>query len=451
MSKKFITELVLSNYKKHRHYSAKINGKHFIVAGPNGAGKSSILYAINRLLLRSQPKLANTVLPDDTPEMPITKGEEKGSIKICLTEDQTEYTVEERYTKAGKARITFTRHNSDGTKAVLTPAQDSIKHIFGNCVDLSPLMDLSGLKQFEYLQKAFDIDISGYKTQRQNLVEDRKFLNRDIKTLEAKLNDPEYHIYDADIEAYSATVDVAKLQDSYIDTNLINAEIDLAQKANAARKNIIDKLDETKRQIAELLKIQTQLEEQLKLSQVKDLTPLKLKLEEANKENAEIDKKIASASDHNLMVQKVKNFLASKTDLEKKKTDADDKNKTIAKLDKDLKDGLAAIKFSEIYPGLELRYSLDEDGDLLDSGLYLNEMPFHRSQQSHGEMIKVLIKLSIFINPDGLNFVSIGDWNILDKNNQDELLQFAKENENVQLGIEKVENSEQIITEFIEL
>jgi hypothetical protein len=64
-------------------------------------------------------------------------------------------------------------------------------------------------------------------------------------------------------------------------------------------------------------------------------------------------------------------------------------------------------------------------------------------------MLKVLVMLSKAFNPDGFSFVKIYDFNLLDEENQEEILKIAKENE-IQLGIEVVDSSKEVILKLIE-
>ena len=64
-------------------------------------------------------------------------------------------------------------------------------------------------------------------------------------------------------------------------------------------------------------------------------------------------------------------------------------------------------------------------------------------------MIKVIVLLSKALNPDGFNYVSIGDWNLLDEDNQSEVLKLS-DTLGLQLGIEKVDNSKSVEIQIIE-
>jgi hypothetical protein len=61
--------------------------------------------------------------------------------------------------------------------------------------------------------------------------------------------------------------------------------------------------------------------------------------------------------------------------------------------------------------------------------------------------------MAAHFNADKLNFIPIRDWNLLDPVSQQELLDFATENPdlNIQFGIERVDSNTEIQTEIIEI
>lgn len=461
MGKKYVKELHLSNHKKHPDLTLKIEGRSFIVAGKNGAGKSTILAAINRLIGKESPTVKGVPKPDDTPEYPVTTGKESGFIKLKLTDESTgqpvDYTVEERFTKKGKSRIKFYRLAGPTTRDELNPAQERLKQIFGNVVDFTPLMDLSGVKQFEFLQGAFKLDVSGYIMKRENLVEDRRIARDRIKQIKAKLVSEEFRIGASDMETYKEEKSVKQLLENKTDLKPIQEKIRAAEKVQEIRKGYRTRIADNKRRIEELnAEIARITQNNILLNTQLDNTPeplmltLNSELIDAERHNALIDEQLTEVADHNKKVFLVKSVNESKAELEKEEQKEATSHTAIKDLDGSLRKRISEIPFSEIYEGLGLKYELDDNNKVSEIGLFLRDLPFHKSQQSFGEMIKVIIKLSTFINPDGLNFISIGQWNELDSENKQEILAFAKENENVQLGIEKVDDTTEIVTEFIE-
>ncbi|HET8686306.1 MAG TPA: hypothetical protein VFM18_06540, partial [Methanosarcina sp.] len=110
---------------------------------------------------------------------------------------------------------------------------------------------------------------------------------------------------------------------------------------------------------------------------------------------------------------------------------------------------ISRCRFDLIYDGLEMKYTVDDDGKPLEQGLFLRGLPFNRMQQSYGEMLKVIVMLSKALNPDGFNYVSLGDWNLLDESNQAAVLDIAAQYD-IQLGIEKVDNNKIVELQLIE-
>jgi hypothetical protein len=110
---------------------------------------------------------------------------------------------------------------------------------------------------------------------------------------------------------------------------------------------------------------------------------------------------------------------------------------------------MTSIGLQDIYPDLELKYEMDEEGSVTKQGLYLRGLPFNRRQQSYAEMVRILVMLSKAFNPDGFNFLSIGDWNLLDEETASTILEIAEAND-IQLGIEKVDSQKELVLQIVE-
>jgi hypothetical protein len=173
-----------------------------------------------------------------------------------------------------------------------------------------------------------------------------------------------------------------------------------------------------------------------------------------NEHNMSVMEELKQVSEFNDNVDKVNRYLEAKKVFESKEAEYKNLTKEIKAIDDELLKSISGFNLSEIVPGIELKYVRSEDtGKVTDVGLYLDGLPFNKKQHSYGKLIIAIIKLSSFFNADKLNFVSIYEWNLIDKKGQDEIFEFVKNNPdlNIQLGIEKVDDNTDIVTEIFEL
>ena len=441
MGQKSIQQIVLTNFKKHKDLALKINGNSFILAGGNGAGKSSILQAIDHMVRQS-----------DMPDEPLTDGEESGQIEILLADDGSLYKVRRSFTKKGLGRYELRRDAGNGRFDILTPPQERFKEIFGNCIDLTPLIYLDGAAQVEFLQSIMGSDESYKQAIRENeeriktLTEERLLVGREKRDLEAKLLVPEFRALvnylneePEDLQAIAAkAIDTSKMQSELANSMLIN---NTADHYIATLSSIKTKDDE----------INTALQSLIKKFEAKKIDAAHLQAEILNAEahNFVVEQELREAERRNEKIEQAKELKATEeriVELNKLYNDYTAKIKEAAGM---VGRSISRCDFGDIYEGLEMRYNVDDDGKVVEQGLFLRGLPFNRLQQSYGEMVKVIVILSKSLNADGFNYVSLGDWNLLDEENQAAVLDIANKYD-IQLGIEKVDNNKIIELQLIE-
>jgi len=462
--KKYVDSLVLVNIKKHANFEAKFSGNHFFLVGPNGAGKTSAFQAIRRSLASLPEK--------ERPEVWISKGKQDAKIKTVLVDNGEEYYVEESFSTSPGARSRIKLFQIvNGRKAELKPAQDTLTKVFGNMVDFSPLMNMTGEAQFEYIKKHFDLPIEGYTLQRKNYSDDLSQTNDLIDIENSMLLHTDNRIADCDREEYRQEKNVEQILSKKKDLAPLNAALELSKKSNQGREKLIetiqhaeenaqqkqDEIDELVRKIQSLQAqkqdyLEEAAEKRIQLSGWKeiDLSVQLSAIKEAEEENKKIDLELKTVVEHNIMVAKVKRVEESEKKIKELKTKSEQLKQNIKDLDIKLKTSLTELNFEEIFPGLALVYELGPNNKPIKSGLELNGLPFNENQQSLGELTKCVIKLSMFLNPDGLNFIWIPKWDLLDGKNKQDLIDFANEHENVQLGIEKVSDTTELVLEIIQ-
>ena len=190
-----------------------------------------------------------------------------------------------------------------------------------------------------------------------------------------------------------------------------------------------------------------------------DKAPIEERIAKAEEHNVAIDEELKGITEWNKMFEKVQNFQLHSADLAQKQKKYAELTDRLREIDSELKNRIKEINLSEIVPGLQLVYEVGEDPKkpgktkVLKSGLEYEGLAFNRSQHSYGRLLKAIIKLAAHFNADKLNFIPIGDWNLLDEESQKEILDFAKENPdlNIQFAIEKVDSNREVRTQIIEI
>lgn len=441
MATKAIQEIVLTNFKKHKFLTQKVNGNSFLLLGGNGVGKTSVLQAIDHMI-RQEP------LPDET----ATEGESEGKIELILTAEGTQYKVVRVFTKAKLGRYTLSRDAGNGRWDGIMPAQERFQEIFGKVIDLSLIIDMSGKEQLAYIQEIIGKDdgvaaaIKQVEENIKKLTEERLMTGRQKRDLEAKMNVPEFRA----LVNYVGEEpdDLELIRAKKVDVTALNAEYIKADRVNTAADNHIATL----RSIVVIdAEINKGIDAVVALFEAKkvDVTELKTQIETADETNAKIDTELEEARKRNELIKKSVEFTQTKENIEVLAKEYDDYTKRIKEEIGSTGKQLAKLGLGEIYEGLSLEYQLNDEGKVEKEGLYLRGMPFNRRQQSYGEMVKILVALSKAFNPDGLCFVKIGYWNELDETNQEAILKLAEEND-IQLGIEKVDSSKKLEIQLIE-
>jgi len=313
-------------------------------------------------------------------------------------------------------------------------------------------MDMNGNEQVQYIQQIVGKDGEVTETIRQieekvkELTQERLLTGRQKRDLEAKMNIPEFRALVNYVG--EPKIDLETIKEKKVDVTALNAEYTRAQLVNNTADTHIATLRGIAVKDAEIL---AALEAAIKLFESKkvDTTELHGKIENADKINAAVDNELEEARRHNEYIDKSVEYTQAKQNIEALGKEYDGYTAQIRETIAAIGKAMSKIGLEEIYDGLTLEYQLDEEGKVEKQGIFLRGMPFNVRQQSYGEMIRVLVALSKAFNPDGLCFVKIGHWNELDETNQEAILKLAEEND-IQLGIEKVDGSKKLEIQLIE-
>lgn len=453
---KKIDKVVLTNFKKHEKYIGEFKGNHFIVFGLNGVGKTSVIDAIKRTLGQKAKVLE-----------PITTGKDGATIQTYVINDKETYCLEERFSKGtGKSRMKFYRVKGN-LKDELKPPLDRFYDIFGNPVDFTVLIDMDGDKQFDFLKDNLGFDLSVYEHNYSAVYDDRTLLGRDIDMLKAKVNDPGNTVVADDINTYTEEKKIDGLLARKVDLEPLMKEKQRAENRADSIRQVQEKDSATDRRIkeleAELTNLRATKETFAKWFEDHppiDMKPIEDGIAGAKMINDKVDEELLTVSQHNEMYRKVQNFVSAKKQLEEKQAEYKSKTQKLSDIEVEMRRTLTQLPLSSLVPGLEIVYvnetETDERGKekkIVKKGLMLEGLPFNRTQHSYGKLLKSVIKMAAHFNADKLNFIPIRDWNLLDPVSQQELLDFARENPdlNIQFGIERVDSNTEIQTEIIEI
>jgi hypothetical protein len=452
---KRIDKVVLSNFKRHEQYIGKFAGNHFLLVGLNGAGKSTIIDAIKRTF-GLKGKIGE----------PIRIGANGAEIQTYVFKDNEKYCLEEKFSKkSSSSRLKFYRVNGNQNDE-LRPALERFYDIFGKPIDFTPLTEMKGDEQFEFLKDNLGFDLSVYQHNYDAVYEDRTQVGREMYTLEVKLNDPGNRVVQDDINTYTYEKNADEIISKRQDVKPLLARLSNAEQHNHIITTVIDKktaldqrIEQLERELFTFRESREECEKWLVEHPAIDPKPVEKELEEASRINMEIDQELKTVSNWNNMYRLVRNYTTTKEELQKKEAEYKEKTNKLKEIEEDMKKSLTKLPLSSLVPGLELVYindtEVDEKGKekkIVKKGLMLEGLPFNEYQHSYGKLLKAIIKMAAHFNADKLNFIPITRWDLLDPMSKQEILDFARDNPdlNIQFGIEKVDSNLEIQTEIIE-
>jgi hypothetical protein len=378
------------------------------IRGRNAQGKSSTLDAIMAALG------GKNVMPT----APVRKGEEEGAIQLQLDDGTV---ILRRFTVDGKGD-TLSVTNGQGFKA--TSPQQLLDKLYSS-VAFDPLAftRLDAEKQFGVLRSLvkIDVDLDALAKADKADYDDRRDINRDIKTLEAQLPalQPQGTVPEE-------PVDVAALQTKLEEAAEHNGNIE-RRKAN--REAFIAEFEKDHQALA---KIKLQIRELQDAAEViaTTIAAKELQMSEAPALPDPIDvsavsEQLRAATTANEQHRKQMVYLAEKKTLELKR----EASETLTKrLEEREKERAAAIERADMpVPGLSFG-----DGEVLFNGVPL-------AQASSAEQLRISTAIGIASSPQ-LRVMLVRDGSLLDDEGQKILADMAADN-NFQLWVEAVDTS----------
>jgi len=427
----------ITNYKNIGQLSHDVNGNHFIVFGKNGQGKTSLMEVINRSALRLEPK--------DMADMPIKLGAKNAQAGIIYTIDEdgkkTEILVETVFRPSGTVmRVVDLSNNGE-----LKPTAVRLQQILGESHDISSLGDMDGKDQFKFLLKILGGSTAGdnFESAYKEKYTTRRVLNKQISTAEANLKqyEPSLEVMQAykNKGEYTVKMEIPKAPDRsalIVEQQKIINHNEKVERAVKAR-------DEIK---AEIEKLQARLKDAdswIKDNPATDMTDINEKIAAFDDQIAEFNEGLSKVKVYNDTIDSIQAYLVGKKQIEEIVKSRDEVQTEMDELSTKMKESVSAMNIDELVPELKLVNEVDEDGEVKQGLFYKVDggmLPFNRKQISYGKVLVALLKLSSFLNAGKLNIFHIPAWESLDQDSQKEVLDFAKDNDdlNIQFCIEEV-------------
>lgn len=252
-----IQKVKIKNFKCISDAEVNLNGHNVYLIAPNAAGKTSFIDAA----FGSMPK------------KPLKDGERNGRVEIQIDEYLCQFTFNNK--KAGTKFEIF-----DNTGQPQKEPKTLFKKLFGvKDFEIDKFLSLSASKQVEQIKEIIGIDWTDVDARFKELYNERTFLNRQVKEIDAKI---EGRIWDSELKK--------------IDTSELQAGIQKAAEHNATVRRIAQGVKDKKEQISalelELEKLKTDVqngESWLITNKEENIDDLNKKLSEAIENNEKVE------------------------------------------------------------------------------------------------------------------------------------------------------------------
>jgi recombinational DNA repair ATPase RecF len=422
-----IIQFNAENVKKLKAVEIKPSSYVVEISGKNESGKTSLLDAIYYALGGKEALKSTT--------KPIRSGEKSAKIKL----DLGDIVVERRFTEKDSYLSVTTK---EGAKF---PSPQALLDSMVGRISFDPLafanMDNGSAdgkrRQLEDLISLvkLDIDLVKWQKDRQDLVDTRGMLGRNIKDAESQLK-------------MMATVP-DNIPEEEISISQLTEEFKTAQDIKTAndakRKLLSDKRGEAEQLQTEILTREKTINsmkanlKELEDAQLNAKNTLSVRIEHGKTLKAEVDtlqdpdmdaitSKMSGVEENNRMVRIKAKRKETEDVLAREKKSYNEKTAEIDALDKKKSDALKSAKF----PIANLSFN--------DEGVLYKDIPF--SQCSSAERLKVSLAIAMAMNPK-VRVIRITDGSLLDADNMKIIADMAKEKD-FQCWIERVSSDDQI-------
>jgi energy-coupling factor transporter ATP-binding protein EcfA2 len=406
-----IIKLTSENVKRLQAVEISPQGNVIVIGGRNGQGKSSVLDSIQYALGG-----------DPSAPMPVRRGEDKAKIVL----DLGDLIVRRTFTAAGGTTLTVT--NADGVRQVSPQA------ILDKLVGKLTFDPLEFARQKPALQAATLRQLVGINTtaldeEREKLYDERTNVNRDAKTLEARLGQLQKHEGVPDTE--TSTAEILAEQQKAADHNAANQNLRrIADQRKTVYQNAKDEADRTAEEI------QRHKDEITRLESLHKQQTARATAEEANAKAAE--DKAAAAVDEDLTPfrEKAASAEAINQKIRDNRTRADVVRQFKVKTEQaeKLTAQIEAIDAKKRKTITDAKFPIDGMSFDAAGGVTLGGIPFE--QCSSAEQLRVSVAIGLALNPK-LRVLLIRDGSLLDEDSLKLMLEMA-EKADAQVWLERV-------------
>lgn len=395
-----IIRMEAENVKRLRAVEITPDGSLVVIGGRNAQGKTSVLDAIE-YTLGGSPNI----------NKPIRDGERSARTVV----ETDEYVITRTYTEKGSKLKVESKNGG-----VMNSPQTLLDDFIGK-LSFDPLAfsRMDAKRQVETLRDILGVDFTDLDNERKNAYDERTFVNREIKSLQAQAD-----ALDVDIPENIKEVSISELSQKLQEISRLENEKSAAENAIETTKRDICKVE---RQI-DLL--QKELEAGSKrLSDLdNDLSNINLLLENTDHSKEEMQEKINKAEETNRKVQEQKNKAELLNRINGAEKESSRLTERIQAIDEEKQKVISSAKFP--IEGL----SFDQDQILFD------DIPFN--QCSGAEQLKISLAMGLALNPK-LKVILIRDGSLLDENNLKIVSEMAEKSD-AQVWIERVGEGEEV-------
>lgn len=403
-----IIEFRAERFKRLSAVEITPEGNTVIISGRNGQGKSSVLDAIWLALG------GGNATKDSATTVPIKEGEKDAVVRL----DLGAMVVTRKWTTSGS---TLTVEGADGRK--YSSPQTLLDTLVGT-ISFDPL-SFAKMPPMEQRSQLIDlvklpVDLDELSAQRKAFYDQRTFVNRELKTIQAELAGiqlPDNDVPEEEISIAEMTKKIGMAQDQRSRIIMGRQRLqEKVEKGKALREFIQQKTDELTA-LANQIRSETEMLESCKEPDVQAMR--------SQLENAEQINKLVRQKKHKAELQ---------VRLNDKTTESDGITQQIESIDRTKKEAFLNVRFP--VDGL----AVDEEG------ITYNGIPFR--QCSSAEQLKVCVAIASALNPE-IRVIRVPDASLLDEESM-KVMQDLAQQQDIQIWMERVTDGKEKVGVVIE-
>lgn len=403
-----IIEFRAERFKRLSAVEITPEGNTVIISGRNGQGKSSVLDAIWLALG------GGNATKDSATTVPIKEGEKDAVVRL----DLGDIVVTRKWTASGS---TLTVEGADGRK--YSSPQTLLDTLVGT-ISFDPL-SFAKMPPMEQRSQLIDlvklpVDLDELSAQRKAFYDQRTFVNRELKTIQAELAGiqlPDNDVPEEEISIAEMTKKIGMAQDQR--SRIIMGRQRLQEKVEKGKalRELIQQKTEELTALANQIRSETEMLESCKEPDVQAMR--------SQLENAEQINKLVRQKKHKAELQ---------VRLEDKTTESDGITQQIEAIDRTKKEAFLNVRFP--VDGL----AVDEEG------ITYNGIPFR--QCSSAEQLKVCVAIASALNPE-IRVIRVPDASLLDEESM-KVMQDLAQQQDIQIWMERVTDGKEKVGVVIE-